>query len=81
VSLDTGAINFAGSMRYPELFEWLGWLIAVTAAGLLLLPWRWHHEFGALVMPLVIRHMRLFGVAAAALGAFVLYGVSRGAIS
>jgi len=74
-------VNFASSMWYPELFKLFGWLIVVTAVGLLLVPWRWHHKFGMWVMPLVIRHMRLFALGASALGAFVLYGVSRGTSS
>ena|SRR5688572_3849019 len=74
-------VNFASSMWYPELFKLFGWLIVVTAAGLLLIPWRWHNKFGSWVMPRVIRHMRLFALGAFALGAFILYSVSRAVIS
>ena len=74
-------VNFASSMWHPELFKLFGWLIVVTAVGLLLVPWRWHHKFGMWVMPLVIRHRRLFALGASALAAFILYGVSRGASS
>jgi hypothetical protein len=74
-------VNFASSMWYPELFKLFGWLIVVSAVGLLLIPWQWHHEFGTRVMPLVIRRLRLFALGAAALGAFILYGVSRAVIS
>ena len=74
-------VNFASSMWYPELFKLFGWLIVVTTVGLLLVPWRWHQKFGMQVMPLVFRHMRLFALGASALGAFVLYSVSRGASS
>jgi hypothetical protein len=70
-------VNFASSMWYPELFKLFGWLIVVTAVGLLLMPWQWHHKLGTWMMPLVIRHMRLFALGATALGAFILYGVSR----
>jgi hypothetical protein len=69
--------SFAPSMWYPHVFMLLGWMLAVTAAALLLLPWRWHHEFGKRAMPLVIGHMRLFAVGAFALGMLVFYGVSR----
>ena len=74
-------VNFASSMWYPELFKLFGWLLVVTAAGLLLIPWQWHQQFGSWVMPPVIRRMRLFALGAAALGAFILYGVSRAVIS
>jgi hypothetical protein len=68
---------FAPSMWYPSLFLLLGWMIGVTAVALLLLPWRWHHEFGKLAIPLVIGHMRLFALGAFALGILVFYGASR----
>ena len=74
-------VNFASSMWYPELFKLFGWLIVVSTAGLLLTPWQWHHKFGTRVMPLVIRHMRLFAFGASALGAFILYGACRAVIS
>ena len=73
--------SFASSMWYPELFRLFGWFVVVTAVGLLLIPWQLHHKFGTWVIPLVIRHMRLFALGAAALGAFILYGVSRAVIS
>jgi uncharacterized membrane protein len=74
-------INFASSMWHPEVFVVFGWLIAVSAMALLLTPWRWHQRFGTWVIPLVIRHMRLFAIGAFALGALVLYGMSRVIIS
>jgi uncharacterized protein YjeT (DUF2065 family) len=64
-------------MWYPELFKLFGWLMVVTTVGLLLIPWQWHHKFGAQVMPPVMRQIRLFALGAFALGAFILYGVSR----
>ncbi|MGK2926909.1 MAG: hypothetical protein ACSLE2_14950 [Lysobacterales bacterium] len=70
-------VGFASSMWYPELFKLFGWLIVVTTAGLLLIPWQWHHKFATWVMPPVIRHMRLFAVGAFALGATILYCGSR----
>ena len=70
-------VNLASSMRYPELFKLFGWLIVVSTAGLLLIPWQWHNKFGTLVMPSVFRRMRLFALGACALGAFILYCVSH----
>jgi hypothetical protein len=68
---------FAPSMWYPYLFQLLGWMIAVTAVVLLLLPWRLHHQFGRWAIPLVVRRMRLFALGAFALGMLILYGASR----
>jgi hypothetical protein len=70
-------INFANSMWHSELFKLFGWLIVVTAVALLLTPWQWHHKLGTWMIPLVIRHMKLFAIGASALGVLILYGVSR----
>lgn len=70
-------VTFASSMRYPELFKLFGWLIIVSTAALLLIPWQWHNKFASLVMPPVFRGMRLFALGAFTLGAFILYSVFR----
>jgi hypothetical protein len=70
-------VLFAPSMWHPDLFTLFGWVIAVTAVALLLLPWKWHHEFGKRAIPSVVRHMKLFALGALALGMLVFYGVSR----
>jgi len=70
-------VNFARSMWHAELFTIFGWLVAVTAAALLLTPWQWHHTLGTWMMPPVFRHLKLFALGACALGAFLLYGASR----
>lgn len=74
-------VSFASSMWYPILFKLFGWLIVVSTVGLLSIPWQWHHKFAIRVMPLVIRHLRLFGLSACALGALILYAASRAVIS
>ena len=74
-------VTFAPSMWYPDLFKLFGWLIIVTAVGLLLIPWQWHHKFGKWAIPLAIRHLKLFALGASALGTLILYGVSRAVLS
>lgn len=66
-------LGFAPSMRWSTGFEILGWLITVTAIGLLLIPWRWHHRFGRWAIPLVLRHLRWYALAAGTLGVFILW--------
>lgn len=70
-------VTFAESMWYPELFRVFGWIIVVTTVGLLLLPWRWHHQFASRVMPPVYQHLWLFALGAIGLEVLVLYGASR----
>jgi hypothetical protein len=74
-------VNAASSMWQPELFTIFGWLIVVTSVVLLLTPWRWHHTLGTWMMPPVFQHLKLFGLGAFALGAFILYSVYRGVVS
>ncbi len=69
-------VIFSSSMWYPDLFKSFGWLIIITAVGLFLIPWKWHHRFGEWAIPMAIRHLRLFALSAFALGTFILYGAS-----
>lgn len=73
----TAVVTFAEAMWHPQLFRLFGWIILATTIGLLLIPWRWHHRFASRVMPPVFTYLRLFALGAFALGACVLYGVSR----
>ncbi len=74
-------VAFAPSMWYPNLFGGFGWIIIVTTAGLLLIPWQWHHKFGTWAIPLAIRHIGLYAIGTFALGTLLLYGVSRAVLS
>jgi hypothetical protein len=76
-----GLVIFSPAMWFADLFEVLGWLIVITAAGLFLVPWRWHHRFGQWAIPLAIRHLRLYALGAFVLGAFILHGASRPVLS
>lgn len=63
------------AMWQPHVFRLIGWAIVLSSVGLILAPWRWHHRFGERLLPMFIRHMRLYGLGAFAFGAFLLYGV------
>jgi hypothetical protein len=71
-------VVFSPAMWQSDWFRLVGWVIVVTAVGLLLVPWRWHHRFGELAMPLVLRHMSLYAAGLFAFGAVLLYGVYAG---
>lgn len=66
-------VVFAAEMRFPALFSIFGWILVVTAAALLVVPWRWHHRFGQWAIPLAIRHIKLYALGAFVLGSFILY--------
>lgn len=72
-----GLVIFSRSMWFSAIFRIFGWIMVVTAIGLLFMPWRWHHRFARWVIPMVIRHLRWFGIGAFALSVLVLYGITR----
>ncbi len=74
-------VIFSPSMWYPDLFKSFGWLIIITAVGLFLFPWKWHHRFSKWAIPLAIRHLRLYALGAFALGTLILYGAARAILS
>ncbi len=66
-------VVFAAEMRFAALFTVFGWLIVLTAIGLLVMPWRWHRRFAEWAIPLAIRRLRLYALGAFGLGTLVLY--------
>ena len=65
-------------MWQPKMFWLVGWAIFVSSAVLLCVPWQWHHRLGERVLPLLVRHIRLYAVGPFAFGALLLYGVLAG---
>ena len=65
-------------MWQPKMFWLVGWAIVVSSAVLLCVPWQWHRRLGERVLPLLVRHLRLYAAGAFAFGALLLYGVFAG---
>lgn len=70
-------VLFAPSMHLAEIFRLFGWVVIVTTIGLLFIPWRWHQRFARFVVPIVNRYLGVYAVGSLALGALLLYGLSR----
>ncbi|MEG3193053.1 hypothetical protein [Lysobacter sp. D1-1-M9] len=68
----------APRMLLPGAFTVFGWVLLVTTACLLLVPWRWHHRFAQQAVPRATRHITLVGLASLAIGGFTLAAVIRG---
>ena len=66
------------AMWQPKMFWLVGWAIVVSSAALVCVPWQWHHRLGERLLPLLVRHLRLYAVGSFALGALLLYGVFAG---
>lgn len=62
----------------PAAFTLFGWVLIATTAGLLLIPWRWHHRFAQRAVPLALRVLPVLGASSIALGAVVLVAVYLG---
>ena len=67
-------LAYAPGMWMPFVFTAFGWVVLVTSVVLLVLPWQLHNRFARWAMPPVLRHARLFGLAAAALGMLLIAG-------
>ena len=65
----------SGAMWQPNVFWFVGWAIVLSSLVLILTPWQWHHRFGEKVLPLVIRHMKLFAVGLLTFAVLLIYGV------
>jgi len=66
------------TMWQPKMFWLFGWAIVVSSAVLLCFPWQWHHRLGERLLPLLVRHLRLYAGGSFAFGALLLYGVFAG---
>ena len=62
-------------MWQPRLFWLVGWAITISSAVLLCVPWQWHHRLGERVLPLLVRHLRLYAAGSFGFGALLLYGM------
>src|SRR5579872_2142097 len=65
----------SAAMWHPKVFWCVGWAVVLSSLVLILTPWQWHHRFGEKVLPMVIRHMKLFAVGLLAFGVLLIYSV------
>ena len=68
----------APRMFAPGTFSLFGWVLLVTTACLLLVPWQWHHWFAQQVVPRVIFYIKVIGICSLALGGLLLAAVVGG---
>lgn len=68
-------IRFSEMMTYSGLFYAFGWLIVVTSLLLIVLPWRWHQKFAQRVIPVVKKHLKVYGLLSLFLAVMLLYAV------
>ena len=71
-------VLYAPRMFLSGAFNLFGWVLLVTTACLLLVPWRWHQRFAQQAVPRATRHITLIGLASLAIGGLILAAVARG---
>ena len=76
-----GLVSYSTHMFHSSVFRIFGWVLVVTSAGLLLVPWRAHQQFANRVVPWMAKYIAIVGLISLALGVFVFMGVTRGHIA
>jgi hypothetical protein len=66
------------AMWQPKMFWLVGWAIVLSSAALMCVPWQWHHRLGKRLLPILLRHLKLYAVGAFAFGALLLFGFFAG---
>lgn len=65
-------LHNAEKMPLSTVFVVFGWLLVVTTAGLLLLPWQWHRRFAVRAVPKAISKLGLIAASAMIAGVGIL---------
>lgn len=71
----TGFVLYADHLRFTPAFTVFGWVLIGTSTALLFIPWRWHRRFAEQVVPIAVRHIKLYAAAALALGLCIFYAM------
>ena len=80
VRLAVGAslVVYAPNMFAADAVSIFGWILLITTAILLVLPWRWHHFFAQRAVPRATRYIGAIGVCSLALGLSLLAAIIYG---
>ncbi len=70
-----GLLMYSENMHFSFIFYYFGWLLIATTVVLIITPWRWHHRYGKWAIPLTIKYLKIYAIAACLLGFFILYCV------
>jgi hypothetical protein len=71
----------APQMRFTDAFSLFGWMLLLTTAALLVLPWRVHRAFALRAIPYATRYLPLVAVASLLLGGLILAAALAGPIA
>ena len=68
----------APRMLFAGAFRAFGWVLLITTACLLVMPWRRHRRIAQQAVPRATRHITLIGWASLVIGGLILAAVARG---
>jgi hypothetical protein len=71
-------IIYAAQMKFSFVFKVFGWLLIVTTAVLVFVPWKLHRRFADRSLPVVSKWMALFGLVALLGGIFIFFSFFLG---
>ena len=71
-------VQYAPNMHFSTAFGLFGWVLLISTACLLVVPWQLHRRFAQQAVPHAIRYIALIGAASLAFGGLVLFAVARG---
>lgn len=74
-------VIYASQMKFALVFAAFGWLLIVTTAVLMFVPWRLHKTFADKSLPMMYKWLAVFGVVSFLGGAFILFSFYLGATS
>ncbi len=68
----------APQMYLSGVFSLFGWVLLLTTAALLMIPWKWHRRFAQFAVPKATQYIKLIGLVSLTLGGFILAAIIRG---
>jgi len=71
-------LGCASLLNYGYVFQAFGWVLVVTTAVLLFVPWKIHRKFAVFVVPRALEYTRFMGGTAMVMGAFVVFSLLGG---
>lgn len=66
-------VVYATQMKFSVIFTAFGWLLILTTAVLIFVPWKVHRKFADKSLPMIYKLMPLFCLASLGGGVFILY--------
>lgn len=71
-------VLYSPLMAFSVAFSVFGWVLVGTSAGLLLIPWQWHHRFAQRSVPAALRFISVIGLFSLGLGVLTVAAAALG---